>query len=263
LALAGAHVLADDPGGSGTGADDALVRQVTESVIKTLRENGQLLDEDVDRGIQRFLDRQRAEREQAQAEQIRRAAEKAKQVRRPSLDRDHIRGNALAKITLIEYSDFECPYCKRFHDTPKKLLENQGDNLNWVYRHFPLAFHNPGAQKQAEAVECAAELGGADAFWRFTDEIYARTKTGGNGFPLDQLAPLAAELGLDRPRFEECLESGRHAGRVKEDVEEGIAAGITGTPGNILINNDTGEVRVLSGARPEAAFQAAIEELLR
>ena len=243
--------------------DEALVKQVTEAVIKTLQENnGQVLDKVIDQGIQRYLDRQEAEREAARAEKVRMAQEKAKKVRHPSADRDHIRGNPKAVISLIEYSDFECPYCKRFDDTAKKLLAAHGDELNWVWRHYPLSFHNPGTQSESEAAECAAELGGEDAFWRYTDAIIARTTSGGKGFPSDQLTPLATELGLDGPAFQQCLDSGRHADRVAEDLKEGAAIGITGTPGNILLNNETGEVRLLSGALPQASFEASITELL-
>jgi protein-disulfide isomerase len=241
--------------------DDALVKAVTEAVINALGENPELLDQAVDRGIQRRIDRQRAEQEQAKAEQVRLAQEKAKQVRRPQPERDHIRGNPDAALSLIEYSDFECPYCKRFHATPKRLLDTYGDRLNWVYRHYPLAFHNPVAQKQAEATECARELGGVEAFWRYTDALYDRTTSGGKGFPIPKLVPLAEELGLDRAAFADCLEGGRHAAKVQEDLDEGTAIGITGTPGSILLNNETGEVRVFSGALPESAFVAGIEEL--
>jgi len=248
---------------SGAAPDEALVRQVTEAVIKNLQENnGQVLDKAIDQGIQRYLDRQQAEREAARAEQVRMTQEKAKQVRHPSADRDHIRGNPKAIISLIEYSDFECPYCKRFHETAKQLLAAHGDELNWVWRHYPLNFHNPGTQSESEAAECAAELGGADAFWRYTDAIIARTTSGGKGFPSDQLTPLATELGLDSERFQQCLDSGRYADRVAEDLKEGASIGITGTPGNILLNNKTGEVRVLSGALPQAAFDASITELM-
>ncbi len=259
---AGPAVAADPPATTAAPVDEALVQRITEAVIKALGENEQIFDQAVDRGIQRYLDRQRADRDKAKTEQARMAQEKAKKVRRPAADRDHIRGNPQATLSLIEYSDFECPYCKRFHETPKKLLEAQKDQLNWVYRHYPLPFHNPGAQKQAEATECAAELGGNDAFWRYTDALYERTTSGGKGFPVEQLGPLAAELGLDQPRFEQCLESGRHAERVKTDTEEGAAVGITGTPGTILLNTKTGEVRLLSGALPEATFKAAFAELL-
>ena len=243
--------------------DEALVKQVTEAVIKILQENnGQVLDKAIDQGIQRYLDRQKAAREAARAEKVRLAQEKAKKVRHPSADRDHIRGNPEAVISLIEYSDFECPYCKRFHDTAKKLLAAHGDELNWVWRYYPLSFHNPGTQSESEAAECAAELGGNDAFWSYTDAIIARTTSGGKGFAADKLTPLATELGLDGPAFQQCLDSGRHADRVAEDLKEGVSIGITGTPGNILFNNETGEVRLLSGALPEAAFEASITELL-
>ena len=110
----------------------------------------------------------------------RQAAQQAKNVRPVSAERDHIYGNPDAPISLIEYSDFECPYCKRFHVTAKSVVEAFDGKVNWVYRHFPLAFHNPGAQKQAEASECASELGGNDAFWKYTDALYARTKSGGS-----------------------------------------------------------------------------------
>jgi protein-disulfide isomerase len=104
-------------------------------------------------------------------------------------------------------------------------------------------------------------LGGADAFWRYTDAIYARTSSGGKGFATDQLTPLATELGLDGQAFQQCLDSGRHADRVAEDLQEGSSIGITGTPGNILLNNVTGEVRLLE--RPATgSFDASIAELL-
>ena len=209
-----------------------------------------------------YRDRQKAEREAERAQKVHMAQEKAKKVRRPSAERDHIRGNPKATISLIEYSDFECPYCKRFHDTPKQLLAAHGDEINWVYRYFPLSFHNPGAETESQAAECAAELGGADAFWRYTDALYARTTSGGKGFAADKLTPLATELGLDGPAFQQCLDSGRHADRVAEDLKEGASIGITGTPGNILLNNETGEVRLLSGALPKSAFDAGIAELL-
>jgi protein-disulfide isomerase len=247
---------------SGAPPDQALVEQVTAAVLEALQQDGKILDQAIDRGIQRFLDRQKAAQAKAKAEQARVAEEKAKKVRRPSADRDHIRGNPDAKISLIEYSDFECPFCKRFHDTPKKLLETHGDQVNWIYRHFPLSFHNPNAQKEAEASECVAEIGGPDKFWLFTDAIYDRTRSGGKGFAIDKLAPLVTELGLDGNAFQECLDSGRKAERVAEDLKEGASIGISGTPGSVLLNNETGEVRLIQGARGQSAFDIAIRQLL-
>jgi protein-disulfide isomerase len=123
------------------------------------------------------------------------------------LSKDHIRGNKNARIALIEYSDMECPYCKAVHPTYKQIIDQYGDKVMWVYRHFPLDFH-ANAMKQAEASECVAEIGGEDAFWKYVDAIYDRTQSGGQGFPLSELGPLAAEIGVNQGRFQACLDSG-------------------------------------------------------
>jgi len=137
----------------------------------------------------------------------------------------------------VEYSDFECPFCKAYHPKVKKLIEQYPNKVNWVYRHLALEFHNPGAQKQAEASECAAELGGNTTFWQYSDLIYERTRSNGNGFPIDQLVPLAVEIGLDKAAFKQCLDSNRMAKRVNQEQQNGVESGITGTPGSIFIHN--------------------------
>lgn len=118
----------------------------------------------------------------------------------PVTQKDHIRGNPKAKVVLIEYSDLECPFCKRFHPTMQQVMNTYGDKVAWVYRHYPLSFH-ANAQKEAEATECAAELGGGKAFWTYLDKVMERTTAGGTGFALDQLAPLAKEIGLNDVKF--------------------------------------------------------------
>jgi protein-disulfide isomerase len=247
----------------GLSADDEerLVQRVREELMQELRESD-FLQTEIEKGIQKYVDGDAEARAQVRAEQKREATEKAKNVRRVSADRDHVFGNIDAEVSLIEYSDFECPYCKRYHATPKEVVEAYAGRVNWVYRHFPLGFHNPGAQKQAEASECAGDLGDNDTFWAYTDAIYARTESNGKGFPLEGLVPLAEELGLDAVAFEDCLQSERHAGRVREDLEEGASIGITGTPGTILINNESGEVLTVEGALPLASVKAQVDQLL-
>lgn len=164
------------------------------------------LRQQIQLGIQEYINKQKEAQVAAQAEQARLANEKVKNVRRAT--RDHIYGNPNAPISLIEYSDFECPFCKNFHKTAKDIVKTYDGKVNWVYRHFPLNFHNPGAQKQAEASECAEELGGNNAFWRYTDAVYERTKSNENGFPLTQLVPLAKELGLNEKQFAQCMKAG-------------------------------------------------------
>ena len=207
----------------------------------------------VEQGIQAYIDKQRQTQE-------RQPSELAKSVPPPSQD-DHLYGNPDAPVTLIEYSDFECPFCKRFHDTAKRLVEASNGQVNWVYRHFPLGFHNPGAQKQAEAAECAAELGGNQAFWTFADTIYARTTSNGQGFPIGNLRPLAAEIGLDQARFQECLDSERFAEKVQGQMAAGTRAGVSGTPGNILYHKPSGRVLAIHGAQPLERFQQAAQSL--
>lgn len=216
---------------------------------------GEALDQRIEQGIYAFIDKQQREAE----EQPHRLASK---VPAPSAE-DHIYGDPKAPLTLIEYSDFECPYCKRFHTTAKALVDRSNGKINWVYRHYPLPSHNPGAQKQAEASECAAALGGNDAFWRYTNTIYQRTRSGGKGFAIDALVPLAVELGLPEQPFRECLDSGRFAKKVEQQLQEASEAGISGTPGNILYNNRNGEVRAVHGARPLEHFYEEAERLLQ
>lgn len=239
---------------------EQLKQEIVQEVIEELGDSD-VLKEAVRQGIQDFIREQQQAQAQAQQQQQRQANQRAQDVRPVSTERDHVYGNPDATVSLIEYSDFECPYCKRFHPTAKELVDASDGEVNWVYRHFPLNFHNPGAQQQAEASECAAELGGNDAFWAYTDAIYERTSSGGDGFPQSQLAPLAKELGMDQAAFQECLDSGRHEDRVKEDLAEGVRIGINGTPGNILLNNETGKAVQRAGAQPLGALKQAVEQL--
>lgn len=173
---------------------------------------------------------------------------------------DHIRGNPDAAITLIEYSDFECPFCKRFHPTMLQVLEKYPDDVRWIWRHFPLSFH-ANAQKEAEATECAGELGGNDAFWKYTDVLFERTASNGTGFALTALAPLARELGLDQSKFQACLDSDKYAQHVRDEMNSGSAAGVSGTPGTIVIGRD-GKSQLIPGALPFESIDQVIQSLL-
>jgi protein-disulfide isomerase len=241
--------------------EQRLIQKIKEEIMKELRE-GDFLSQQIEIGIQKYIKKQQDAQAAARAHEEYVAAEKAKNVRHVSSSRDHIYGNPNAPVSLIEYSDFECPFCKRFHSTARAVIDAYAGKVNWVYRHFPLPIHNPGAQKEAEASECVNQLGGNEAFWKFADAIYARTQSNGNGFPLTQLVPLGKELGLDEKQFKECLDSGKYASRVQEDIDEGNQIGITGTPANILLHNNTGQVALKLGAQPLDAFKADVDKLL-
>ncbi len=175
---------------------------------------------------------------------------------------DRVRGDRNARLALIEYSDIECPFCKRFHPTAQQVIDTYKGKVMWVYRHYPLSFH-ANAQKEAEASECAYELGGNDAFWKYVDTIYERTTSNGTGFALDGLVPLAKEQGLDEVKFKSCLDSGRHASLIKEQQDGGTKAGVTGTPGNIILDTKTGATRLIPGAVPFEQVKTAIDEMLK
>ncbi|PID57748.1 disulfide bond formation protein DsbA [candidate division KSB3 bacterium] len=239
---------------------DAFLSAQQDALIAALQEE-HVIDDAVDAGIKRYIEKQQEAQQKAREEYAQKAQEKAKNVPRIS-ERDHIYGKPDATITLIEYSDFECPFCKNFHPNPKQVVDDSDGQVNLVYRHYPLQFHNPGAQKQAEASECAAELGGSEAFWHYADLLYERTTSNGRGFSLQDLVPLAEEIGLDSEAFQRCYESGTYTERVKQDVKDAQMSGITGTPGTIVLNNSSGEAKLISGAQPVETLKQAVEELL-
>ncbi len=179
----------------------------------------------------------------------------------PVTDKDHIRGSKDAKIILVEYGDFECPFCKRFQPTMQQVLKEYGNEIAWVYRHFPLSFHQ-NAQKEAEAAECVTELGGNDKFWEFADKIYEKTTSNGTGFQLENLVPLAQELGLDNNAFQKCLDSGKYAKLVKDEEDSGAKAGINGTPGTFIVAQD-GKKDFINGALLFDQVKQQIDVLLK
>lgn len=176
-------------------------------------------------------------------------------------DDDHIRGDKNARMLLIEYSDFECPFCKRFHPTAQKIVDEYKGKVTWVYRHFPLDQLHSKARKEAEAAECAGELGGEEVFWKMTDKIYEVTPSN-NGLDLETLPTLATEVGLDKAKFKTCLDSGKKASRVEADYQGGAKAGISGTPGNILLDVKSGKTKLIPGALPLDMLKAEIDKML-
>ena len=176
---------------------------------------------------------------------------------------DHIRGNPEAPIKLVVFSDTECPFCKNFHQTMNEIMKEYGKDgrLSWVYRHFPLVQIHPKAFKEAEALECANELGNNDKFWEYLDKIFAITP-GNNNLNPDLLPQIAQDIGLERQKFEECLESGKYEERVKEDTQDAIESGARGTPYSIVIAKN-GEKFEINGAQPYSAVKSIIDSALK
>jgi len=179
---------------------------------------------------------------------------------KPVTGADHILGSIDAPIKIVEFSDTECPFCKRFHSTMKQVVAEYDGKVAWVYRHFPLESLHPKAHKEAQATECAAELGGNEKFWAYIDRILEITPSN-NGLDDAELPKIAAYVGLNTQAFSSCLNSGRHKGSVDEDLQDALNSGGLGTPYSILIGPD-GKKSVINGAQPYSNVKAIIEQAL-
>jgi protein-disulfide isomerase len=157
-------------------------------------------------------------------------------------------GPANAPIEVVEFSDFQCPYCFRANPTVKQVLSTYGERIRFVYRNYPLPSH-PNARPAAEAAQCAAEQG---QFWPYHDRLFADQNKLSDG----DLKQSAAELGLDTGRFNACVDSHKYKARVDADVQAGNEVGVNGTPA-FFING-----RMLSGAQPFDEFKRVIDEEL-
>ncbi|MFM2357828.1 MAG: hypothetical protein RJA61_565 [Candidatus Parcubacteria bacterium] len=155
---------------------------------------------------------------------------------RPVDSTDHILGSPNAPIMFIEYSDTECPFCKRYHETMHQVVDtySKDGSVAWVYRNFPIVQLHSKAPKEAEALECAAELGGNEAFWKYTDRIYSITPTN-DGLDPGELPKIAEFAGLNVEAFKICLSSGKHTAKIQKDVDEAVKAGARGTPYSIIL----------------------------
>ena len=159
-----------------------------------------------------------------------------------------VRGNPKAPVTIVEFSDFQCPFCVRARPTVARVREVYGDRIRWAFRHYPLDFH-PLAQKAGEAAACAGEQ---DRFWQMHDRLWANSSK----LDVPELKAHAQALGLDSSAFAGCLDSGRHAGLVERDMRAGQEYGVSGTPA-FFVNG-----RPLIGAQPFEAFQQVIDDEL-
>ncbi|HUQ85683.1 MAG TPA: thioredoxin domain-containing protein [Candidatus Limnocylindrales bacterium] len=185
-----------------------------------------------------------------------------------SIDNDPILGEKNAKVTLIEFSDYECPFCKRYFDETYEKIKTQyidTGKIKLVYRDLPLSFH-ANAPKEAQAAECAREQGGDSVYYQYHDEIFKRTTSNGTGLALDQLSLIANELGLNGDLLQSCIDSDKYKSEVEKDIADAGVVGATGTPTFFIgksTNNGTITGTKLVGAQPFSAFQALIEKELK
>lgn len=170
---------------------------------------------------------------------------------------DHVRGNPDAAIKVVEFSDFDCPFCSRFHDAMKTVVEKY-DDVAWVYRQFPLEQLHPQAPTVALTSECVAELGGNDAFWKFADEYLAARGAGDRTGSIELANKVASKIGVNAQKLTACVESGELAAAVQSDMNDATETGGRGTPWSIIIA-PSGKTYAINGALPQQTIEQLIE----
>lgn len=172
---------------------------------------------------------------------------------------DHILGNPTAPVVIIEYSDFDCPFCKQFHDTLRALMATYGaaGDVALVMREFPLTELHPNAARHAQAAECAALASGNDAFWKFGDLLFAGQPTDPARYP-----ELVSQAGVDASAFASCVEASATAPLVARERQDALSAGAQGTPFSLILVKGRDPVPV-PGALPYDQMQALIDHAVR
>lgn len=166
-------------------------------------------------------------------------------------DQDHVRGKADAKVTIVEYTDFQCPYCQTFHETMLQLLKNYPNDVRWVLRNFPLSFH-PEAEPAAIAAECALEQKDNDTYWKYVDKLFENQSQLGSA----QYETWAKELGLNLNTFKDCVSNKKTLSKIQKQSSEGAQYGVQGTPGNYLNGTELG------GAVPYSSLEAQVKQII-
>jgi len=167
---------------------------------------------------------------------------------RPIDAEDHILGDPSAPIKFVSFTDLECPFCKEFHPVLERTVDEY-ENIAVVYRHSPIDLLHSKARQEARASECAAELGGNDAFWKYVNRIFEITPSN-DGLDPRQLSEAAVFIGLDRDTFDSCLTSDRHADRIDRDVQDALNAGSQSSTPFTLILLPSGKTYALPGYIP-------------
>ena len=180
----------------------------------------------------------------------------------PVTEDDHIKGNPNAPILIVEYSDFDCPFCKLFHETMNRIIDEYGatGQVAWVYRHLPLQNLHPSAPFIAEASECVASLGGDEAFWSFADQVFAERGTN-EPTNVARLPEFAETAGVDVAAYEACLDNNEKRADVQEDFDNAFGMGIRGTPHSFILIGD--QEFPLNGARPYNEVKSYMDSLIR
>ncbi len=190
------------------------------------------------------------------------SGETTKATLNPIDENDHILGNPNAPIMIVEYSDFDCPFCKQFHETLNEIMDQYGTGgqVAWVYRHMPLQSLHPSAAHIALASECVAKQGGNDAFWKFADLVFGERGIN-EQTNVARLGEFATTAGVDKTEFENCLNNQETKDEVEEDFANAVGMGAKGTPYSILLIGD--QQLLINGAQPYEVVKQMIESAMK
>jgi protein-disulfide isomerase len=171
----------------------------------------------------------------------------------------YIKGNKNARITIIEYSDLLCPFCKRHYNaqTIENLIKKYPNDVNMVFRQMPLPQLHPTAPIGAQGALCVGQLAGADKFYAYLAEAFQASE-----FTEASVTDIATKLGVNKSKFTACLTSAETLAKVSAETQEGNGFGVTGTPGNVIVDNEKGTFTLLAGAYPSADFEKVISTIL-
>ncbi len=180
---------------------------------------------------------------------------------RPVDATDYIRGNPNAPILLIEYSDYDCPFCKQFHETMNRVMDEIGveGRVAWVYRQFPIEQLHPNSPRISEAALCVGDIAGNAAFWQFTDLLFEQREF---DVPTNvvRLSDYAELIGVNKDDYNTCMDSGRMKQDVIDSVADGFNAGIRGTPHTYVVAGD--QQAIINGARSYETIRGIVENLI-
>lgn len=174
---------------------------------------------------------------------------------------DYIRGNPNAPILIIEYSDYECPFCKQYHTTMNQIMDEYGvtGKVAWVYRQFPLNQLHPNATKISEAALCVGEIGGNESFWKFSDKIFDERDLNAPT-NMTKLIEFANVAGVSEADYISCINSGHQQENVLASAEEGFRIGARGTPYTVVTVGN--QQAVINGAQPYEVVKVTVQNLI-
>ena len=186
------------------------------------------------------------------------------QVKKVVWENTYVLWNKDAEISFVEYSDLECPFCKKLHAswTIEQVIKDYDWKVNFIFKQFPLGFH-PQAQMEAEAALCVWDLNWSDKYYEFIENVFKNSKTNGRSYDVATITELASKMWVDKIKLTSCIQSWKNKNLAKSQTKEWSSLfGITWTPWNVFINNKTGEWDKLPGAYPLNSFKQKIDSLI-